>query len=130
MRLTRQEYAKIKDHLTPWLFTVCRNLSLKHTGRNKRYLSQSAEEFDERVSDAPDPAAILEDREQIDDSVRKLYIALDALQPQSRKVIELRYMTGLSYKEIAQTLKITEGNVGFIISNTTNKLKKIYSKIS
>ena len=128
LRLTKQEYEKIEDHIAQWLFTVCRNLALKHIARNKRYCLQPLEDFDDNASDSPCPSEVLMDKEQVDDSVKQLYTALATLKPRSRKIIEMRYMAGLSYKEIAENMKLTEGNVGFIICTATRKLKKAYGK--
>jgi RNA polymerase sigma factor (sigma-70 family) len=129
LRLTKQEFEKIEGHIAQWLFTVCRNLALKSIARNKRYCLQPAEEFDDDTSDGLCPAAELMNRELADDSVKRLYAALATLKPRARKIIEMRYMAELSYKEIAKSMNLTEGNVGFIISIATRKLKKAYGKI-
>src|SRR5471030_1382623 len=46
MRLHTQDQAAIEDHLSQWLFTVCRNCALKSLKKESRYIHMENEEFD------------------------------------------------------------------------------------
>ena len=56
---------------------------------------------------------------ELRDSIRQ---ALDTLPPQLRKVVELRYFEQLSYKEIADRLKMPIGNVGGLLLDASVRL--------
>ena len=48
--------------------------------------------------------------------------ALQTLPPQLRKIVELRYFEQLSYKEIAERLKIPVGNIGGLLLDASVRL--------
>ena len=60
---------------------------------------------------APSPLSSLLARER----QRALHTALDALPPQLRAVLALRYFAGLSYAEMADALEISRAQVGVIL---------------
>ena len=64
----------------------------------------------------PDPAAILSQREAIDQG-------LASLPPQSRAAVVLRHAYGYDYAEIASFLRTTPGNVGSILTRAHASLR-------
>src|SRR5579871_2755 len=83
-------------HTEAWLFTVTRNRALDHQRKFSRIIPMPLSE--DRPCGAPGPAAVLERRE----SATALFRLLDALSPNQREVIRLKFQNDLSYREIAQ----------------------------
>lgn len=85
-----------------WIFRIAHNAALDAL-RRRRAASEIERDGDESfVSPAPDPieAAALG---------QALSAALDALRPEWRTAIVLRYQEGCSYEEIAEVMRIPEG---------------------
>jgi len=94
--------------LGPWLYRVTVNLAYSWMNRIKRWLNSLQGTLDRWVSPTQwYPEAVAEEQEwqQI------LQQAIDALPPDHRVVIVLRYLEGLSLKEIAYVLDVPEGTV-------------------
>jgi RNA polymerase sigma-70 factor (ECF subfamily) len=108
--------AEPRGRLFTWLYRIAVNhcLNQLRRGRIVRFLSlggRGEEADDARVfepaSGAPDAAAELESRERW----RRTRRALDALPESQRAVVVLAKFEGLSQREIAAALGITEGAV-------------------
>ena len=106
-------------HLEAWLFTVCRNRALDHQRKLARIIPMTL--ADERIASDPTPAASLESR----DTAASLLRLLDALTPNQREVIRLKFQNDLSYKEIADVTQLTVTNVGFLIHTGLKKLRAL-----
>ena len=53
--------------------------------------------------------------------------AIDSLPDNSRQVMRLSVMTGMSSKEIADLMELTDANVRAILSRTRKKLKELFT---
>ena len=81
--------------------------------------------------DEEDPEVALPDNEppldkglETEETARVVHEALMQLDPESRAVIVLRDIKGLSYQEIAETLSLAEGTVKSRISRARETLKE------
>ena len=106
-------------HLEPWLFTVTRNRALDHLRKHRRIIPMELP--DDRPCAAPGPAATLERRE----SAASLFSLLDALSPNQREVIRLKFQNDLSYREIAEVTQLSVTNVGFLLHTGLKKLRAL-----
>ena len=102
-----------------WLFTVTRNRALDHLRKNRRIIPMTLP--DDRPCAAPGPAATLERRE----SAASLFSLLDALSPNQREVIRLKFQNDLSYREIADVTQLSVTNVGFLLHTGLKKLRAL-----
>ena len=123
VKLLNQDFSLVEDRITPWLFTVARNTALKHVNKTKRLVAWKSEEFDAKPAECIDPRDALISKEQQGIDFDKLHTALNSLSERSRKILELRYFSNMSYEEIAATFNLSQGNVGFIINKAKNALK-------
>jgi RNA polymerase sigma-70 factor (ECF subfamily) len=121
VRLLKQDYSKLDGHLKEWLFTVCRNCSIKQYHKTNRYLLID----DENYFDVMDESTSVSESLINDELVKLMMKCIKKLSKTQQKVVNLRYFKGLSYKEIAKKAKITNGNVGFILHDATARLKKM-----
>ena len=124
MRLHKQEKEAIEGHLSQWLFTVCRNCSLKVLRAQDRYIHVDGTEFEGQSSDAPSPAEDLERKERI----ARLMSLLKELTPNQQEVVRLRFQNFHSYQEISEITGLTVGNVGFILNAAMRNLRSLMER--
>jgi RNA polymerase sigma-70 factor (ECF subfamily) len=106
-------------HTEAWLFTVTRHRALDHHRKFSRITPMPLSE--DRPCGAPGPAAVLERQE----SATALFRLLDALSPNQREVIRLKFQNDLSYREIAEVTKLSVTNVGFLLHTGLKKLREL-----
>jgi RNA polymerase sigma factor (sigma-70 family) len=106
-------------HTEAWLFTVARNRALDHQRKFSRIIPMPLPE--DRPCGEPGPAAVLERRE----SASSLFHLLDALSPNQREVIRLKFQNDLSYREIADITQLSVTNVGFLLHTGLKKLREL-----
>jgi RNA polymerase sigma-70 factor (ECF subfamily) len=109
----------LSRHAEAWLFTVTRNRAIDHQRKQSRIIPMHP--IDDRTSDEPGPAAVLERRE-IAGSLLRL---LDELSANQREVIRLKFQNDLSYKEIADITQLSVTNVGFLLHTGLKKLRAL-----
>jgi RNA polymerase sigma factor for flagellar operon FliA len=71
--------------------------------------------------DAPDPAAQAEARER---AVR-MGQAVEQLTPRQRMVVTFHYVEGMSFREIADFLEVTEGRISQLHTASVERLKRL-----
>lgn len=106
-------------HVEGWLFTVTRNRALDYVRKNSRIIPMPLPE--DRASEDLGPDESLASQ----DSAEWLLKLLDALTPNQREVIRLKFQSDLSYKEIADVTGLSVTNVGFILHVGLKKLRTL-----
>jgi RNA polymerase sigma-70 factor (ECF subfamily) len=103
----------------PWLFAIVRNTWYSRRSRGGSALEVAVSASgDERLDDALDPEQQLVQQ----DTVTRVRRALEGLPAEFREVLVLRDIEGLSYKEIAETLRVPIGTVMSRISRGRDRL--------
>jgi RNA polymerase sigma-70 factor (ECF subfamily) len=125
LRLYKQDYAKIKDHIELWLFTVCRNLSIKYYHKQGK-ISLLGDDFDDDIED--EKVEIPIDSLMAKERVRKLLKLYRKLPKRQLAAIKYRYYKDLDYTQIAKKMKTTTGNVGFMLSTGISSLRSLFAK--
>jgi RNA polymerase sigma-70 factor (ECF subfamily) len=100
-----------------WLFVIARNASLDSIRRRKRTSSVDPTQSED-LSPSPEEFAL-----RNDEAVR-VREAVASLQPRYRAALELYYVRGLRYREIALELGIPLGTVKTYISRAKRKLRE------
>lgn len=111
LRLCAQDAGAIGPRVAEWLFTVCRNRALDVLRKEGRMTQLSDDHARVRPGSEPDPA----DAVEAGDSAAKALRLLDALPPNQRDVIRLKFQNGFSYQEISRISGLSVGNVGYLI---------------
>lgn len=124
LRLQKQDYNKIKDHLHEWMFLVCRNLSIKQYHKRNRYLLVENVEDSEEFKGIDETPAVYETMEK-QELITAMMKLLKKIPKNQQKAVKLRYFNNLSYAEIAKKMKTTTGNVGFMLNNAAARIKKL-----
>ena len=104
-------------HLSTWLTAIVMNCSRMHLRRRLRHIHISldervGEEEDHSLSEeimerSPDPERECRDAELYQRAMR----AMEGLSPQSRTVLQLRYLQGCSTREAALILGVPKGTI-------------------
>ncbi len=119
MRLYNQEQERIEGHLSQWLFTVCRNCSLKSLKKEDRYIYVEAQEFEQKRCDGLTPLMELVRKERIE----RLMELVKELPKNQQEVVRLRFHGHHSYQEISDITGLSVGNVGFILNAAMRNLR-------
>ena len=106
-------------HVEAWLFTVTRNRALDYVRKHSRIIAMPLPE--ERQSEDRGPDEALASR----DAAEWLIKLLDALTPNQREVIRLKFQSDLSYQEISDITGLSVTNVGFLLHVGLKKLRSI-----
>lgn len=104
----------------PWLFKIGANRCWDETRRVRRFEPLDDEGVEALVSNSPTPLDELITAERRE----RLGRALDRLPARQRFAITLRYGADLSYREIAETLGLTETNVGVLLLRGRRRLRR------
>lgn len=102
----------------PWLFAIARNASFDALRHRKRVLARA--ELDD---DLPSPTPGPEELALRADDARSVRYALAALPERYRAVLELYYLSGLRYREIAVALGVPLGTVKTHINRAKERLR-------
>jgi RNA polymerase sigma-70 factor (ECF subfamily) len=101
-----------------WLYRIARNTLTDHWRKKKELALDDESEIVDESSD--DLAAALDTELEIE----RLEQALLTLPAATRKLVELRFIEGLSAKAVAQQLNISEGNVRIIQYRALKQIRK------
>ena len=120
LRLSQQLGGVEADRIAPWLFTVCKNRATDHLRKHHRLVTTENDTLDQEESATEAPGAGLE-REDDASTLRQL---LARLPEKQREAIQLKFIAGLSYKEISEAMKTSVGNVGYLIHHGIQTMKE------
>jgi len=111
---------------TTWLYKITSN-TCKNKLRSRRQPAVSLDDEDSPiVTVSPDTGPLEAYSRKIEiDEVRR---AIAELPPRYREVLYLRYVENLSYKEIAEVMDLTMGNVEARIFRGKDKVRRILQK--
>lgn len=124
LRLSRQDVCKLEPRLAPWLFFVCRNCALDHVRKVVRFSDDPVNE--DHATDDPSPDTKAMAAEDAD----HLRMLVSRLPQQQRELIKLKFEAGLSYKEMAETLKTSVSTVGVQLHEAMLTLRRNWNRPS
>mgnify|MGYP000452447225 CR=1 FL=1 len=123
-RLCEEEPVQVRDHVTAWLFKVCRRRALDFLRKGKRMQPLTEEDTARRVDEAASPA----EATAIRDGVSHLPRLLGRLRPDQRDVLLLKFQHALSYQQIADATGHSVGNVGLLIHTGNKELRRLFQQ--
>jgi RNA polymerase sigma-70 factor, ECF subfamily len=101
-----------------WLYRIARNVLIDHWRKKKELVVSDTDTMQE---DARPSAGELFDKKL---QLQALAKALDKLPDDMHSVVELRFIDGLSCKQVAKRLNLSESNVRVIQYRALKKLKE------
>ncbi len=120
LRLCREDPAKTRDHLAPWLFSVCRHRALDVRRKEAPMTPLDEPALARLEASASDPGPALDVRAA---AVRVLGV-LAQLPASQQEVLRLRFHDELSYKEIGAATHRTVSHVGVLIHTGLKELRE------
>ena len=123
----------------PWLYRTVHNLSINASKRRSKEtsLEASANTSAERASDCENGLACVPATEQSlpseelehNEMIGLARLMLSQLDERSRSVVHLKFLDGLSYKEIAERVGISVSNVGYLLHQAVSELADEFDRL-
>lgn len=110
--------------LGPWLRRICINNSISHLRLAKRRGRGLLLSLDELLSEPASREASPEDRLFVAQAWARLDRAVSKLSPRQRMIFDLRFRQHKNYKEIAELLGCSEGNIKTFVMRILAKLRR------
>lgn len=117
--LTTLDRFEGRSRFETWLYRVAVNECLQHLRRSKRRRAVPLER--EPVASHAGPDSGVDDRELLEH-------ALGELDADLRSVFVLREMDGLSYRELAEVLEVSEGTVASRLNRARSELRNLLAR--
>ena len=113
----RRSFDARRGSARAWLFGIARNAALDELRRRRRSAAL--------VGDVLEPDAVAAD-DAAESALRRRVVrtALAALEPRERDVVALKFFAGLSNREIAGVLGMSETNAGTRLHRAVQKLRR------
>ena len=111
------------DNMKAFVYKVANNLLINELERRKRHSSLDA--MNEDVNFEP-PSDIDESTIEQEAEAKMMFGKLAQLDPDHKELILLRYVDGLSIKEIAEATGEDENNISVKLHRIIKKLKELY----
>lgn len=113
-----------------WLFRIATNEMISQWRKNRKTISYGDEKILESKAspDFSSPEEELKEREDLllqDEQQQKLLRALEKLSEKERELVVLKYISRLSYKDIAVIQKTSPGNLAVRLHRILKKLKDL-----
>ena len=113
-------YSSQKESPLPYLFTITRNLLINDGKKKKTELFEDGAE--EQIRDTTRGQM---DKSILDEDVKHIMSKMSELAPDQREVIELKFLSELSSREIAELLSKSEANVRQLESRGLRRLREL-----
>lgn len=113
----RSRFDPSRGEARAWLFGIARNAALDELRRRGRRAELAADPAD------LDAAAVEESAERAERRIA-ISAALASLEPRERELIALKFFAGLSNKEIAAVVGVSESNAGTKLHRAVTKLRE------
>lgn len=119
LRLWEADARLVRDHVLPWLFTVCRRRALDLLRKDRRMHALDEAELESLPAADPGPDLAADRRDAADRAGH----FLRRLPPNQREVLLLKFQSSLSYREISEVTGLSVSNVGFLIHTALKRLR-------
>ncbi len=113
-----------RSKFTTWLYRIVSNQALDFLRKRREVLQEDESIFEAVAAES----ASIEDALRDEELRVALTEAVSRLPENQRKAVTLRYFTGLSVEETAQTMDIAAGTVKATCFQAVANLKKFFSK--
>ena len=120
LRFSQSLHTLDHERLAPWLFTVCKNRATDHLRKHQRLVVMETETLDLEISPDAGPGFDMEKEE----TSATLHRLLKTLPEKQREAIRMKFIAGLSYKEISAVMKTSVGNVGYLIHHGITAMRE------
>lgn len=110
-----------------WLFTIARNVLTDHQRASKRTVFQETDIFESHptpIVSQIESLILSEDEDLSRQRIEQIMSSLNTLQPIEKEVVLLKYISGLSYKEIARVVAKKPNTLAVMLRRSLQKIRK------
>lgn len=118
LKLIKTERSSVEPHLAAWLFTVTKNRALD-IAKKERRMGQL-----ENNDTVPDRTAGPQEALQSNETLRRIFEALDTLTPEHKEAFRLKFQDQLTYREITDIMGISLGTVNKLITKALSTVQR------
>lgn len=121
LKLCRETPASAGDPPRAWLYKTCRHRAIDHYRHRQRHAT---------VSVTPDDDTLLDETTAADGELMRredraaILRALSALPEREQEIVRLKFLHEMSYQQIAATVGLSAGNVGYILHGALGKIRE------
>jgi RNA polymerase sigma-70 factor (ECF subfamily) len=105
-----------------WLYRTVKNACL--IGRRRTLLEKATASLHDEAAEPPDLGPGADERLESEEARARIHVALARLRPAYREAVFLRDLEGLSTREVARVLGLTEANVKVRLHRAHAQLKR------
>lgn len=129
-----QVHAKIEQYdnqrlFEPWFMRIVANFALQVVRKPRRETSLDAPMFEDTVRSLadllPDNSALPDEVYEQNELREKVRIMLDALPPDQRAAIIMRYYLGMTEKDMAESINVPQGTVKWRLHEGRRRLRRL-----
>ncbi len=113
-------------HFDTWLFRIATNTAIDYLRRRKTRWPLWKEQD---VENTPESMSIAGPEKQIEEA-EHIKSALVTLSPQYRACLLLQHYVGLSQREIAKSLNLSEKSISIYVSRGSDQFRKAYERLA
>lgn len=125
--LRLQTFDPNKAAFSTWLYVVTYNLCTNYVTRNKNEHQQNEGKIGKKLQSIESEEVELDEINELNPD--KLAIALDAISPEDKALLLLKYQDDTSVKEIQQLLGVSESAVKMRLNRAKLKVVKTYNSM-
>ncbi len=117
----------VSQRFSPWIYRIAHNSFINEIKKNSRNPVHFLD-FDTFIAHPvyEDPDTKEKDQKEMRKMIDR---GLDKLTPNYKEILILYYLEEMSYKEIADILRVPIGTVGIRLKRAKTALKKVYDKL-
>ena len=124
MKLCREGPERPTGHLAAWLYTVCRNRAIDVRRKEQQVIPLSPGVAASAAASGPNPADALERQEDASHAQALLKL----LPENQQEIIRLKVEHGLKYREISEVTGLSVSNVGYLLHQGLQTLRRQYAE--
>lgn len=114
-----------------WVYSIAANLVADYYRKKSRQVEVDFDDWSSLIGDESSPQEYVEKKEESESlkiAVEKLLVCMQSLSLEDESLISMRFLEGLSNKEIAQQWGIDNRHVAVKVHRSLEKLRKIYEQ--
>lgn len=117
---------KEEARFSTWLYSITYNYCMDQLRVNKKRGETSLEDELDVIDEDVDTSVLIEEK---DADAKRLQLAIGTLSTEERSILMMKYLDGLSIRDIASVFRITESAVKMRLLRSRENLRKRYMEV-
>lgn len=121
-----RDYGRV-ERPRAWLYRTVHNLAMNQLRGKRRLVSLQA--VDDEHQEWPDARPLPDEQIARLEAIGQTRLCLEALDTRSRELVRMKFEEGLSYLEMSQRMKLSVGNVGYLLHHALKQVAAELKKL-